>query len=41
MHFPHRVESKSGKAQWDSGKGLLTVTVPLRRQYDFLNVDAW
>ncbi|CAB4035022.1 Hypothetical predicted protein, partial [Paramuricea clavata] len=40
MHFPHCVESKNGKAQWDSDKGLLTVTVPLRREYDFLDVHS-
>ena len=39
VHFPHRVDHKSGKAQWDSEKDQLTVTVPLRREYDFLNVD--
>ena len=41
LHFPHRVESKNGKAQWDSDKDLLIVTVPLKREYDVLNVDSW
>ena len=40
LHFPHRVESKNGKAQWDSDKDLLIVTVPLKREYDVLNVDS-
>ncbi|XP_028397928.1 protein PIH1D3-like [Dendronephthya gigantea] len=40
VHFPKHVESKNGKAQWYSEKCLLTVSVPLWREYDFLNMDS-
>lgn len=36
VHLPHPVDSKNGKAQWDKSKNLLTVTVRLVREYDFL-----
>lgn len=36
LFLPHPVDSKNGKAQWDKTKGLLTVTVRLTREYDFL-----
>jgi len=36
LFLPHPVDSKNGKAQWDKSKGLLTVTVRLVREYDFL-----
>lgn len=37
LHLPHLVDSKNGKAQWDKSKQLLTVTVGLVREYDFVN----
>ncbi|XP_067039986.1 dynein axonemal assembly factor 6-like [Acropora muricata] len=37
LHLPHPVDSKNGKAQWDKSKQLLTVTVQLVREYDFVN----
>ncbi|KAL9971818.1 hypothetical protein ACROYT_G018027 [Oculina patagonica] len=36
VHLPYPVDSKNGKAQWDKSKELLTVTVRLVREYDFL-----
>ena len=36
VHLPHPVDSKNGKAQWDKDRELLTVTVQLVREYDFL-----
>lgn len=36
VHLPHPVDSKNGKAQWDKDRELLTVTVRLVREYDFL-----
>ncbi|PIK51946.1 hypothetical protein BSL78_11154 [Apostichopus japonicus] len=37
LHLPHPVDSKNGKAQWDSENGVLTVTLKMNREYDFLN----
>lgn len=37
LHLPHPVDSKNGKAQWDGTKELLTVTLRIVREYDFLN----
>ena len=37
LHLPHPVDSKNGKAQWDKSKNLLTVTLRMLREYDFLN----
>lgn len=37
LHLPNPVDSKNGKAQWDKSKQLLTVTVRLVREYDFVN----
>lgn len=36
LHLPHPVDSKNGKAQWDKSRELLTVTVRMVREYDFL-----
>ncbi|XP_072039726.1 dynein axonemal assembly factor 6-like [Amphiura filiformis] len=36
LHLPHPVDSKNGKAQWDGTKELLTVTLRMTREYDFL-----
>ncbi|XP_065832762.1 dynein axonemal assembly factor 6-like [Oscarella lobularis] len=37
LHLPHRVDSKNGRAKWDSEQEQLTVTLKLNREYDFLN----
>lgn len=37
LHLPNPVDSKNGKAQWDKSKQLLTVTVRLVREYDFVS----
>ncbi|XP_065058566.1 dynein axonemal assembly factor 6-like isoform X2 [Rhopilema esculentum] len=37
LHLPHKVDSKSGKADWDATKMILTVTLPLNRDFDFFN----
>ena len=37
LHLPNPVDSKNGRAQWDKSKQLLTVTVRLVREYDFVN----
>ena len=37
LHLPHPVDSKNGKAQCDKSKNLLTVTLRMLREYDFLN----
>ncbi|XP_071950409.1 dynein axonemal assembly factor 6-like [Antedon mediterranea] len=37
LHLPHLVDSKNGRAKWDAENSLLTVTMPMVRDYDFLN----
>ncbi|EDO44478.1 predicted protein [Nematostella vectensis] len=37
IHLPNPVDSKNGKAKWDKRTELLTVTLRLVREYDFLN----
>ncbi|XP_033100165.1 protein PIH1D3-like isoform X2 [Anneissia japonica] len=37
LHLPHPVDSKNGQAKWDAANTLLTVTMPMKREYDFLN----
>eukprot|EP00112_Aurelia_sp_Birch-Aquarium-sp1_P018178 Seg430.6 transcript_id=Seg430.6/GoldUCD/mRNA.D3Y31 product="Protein PIH1D3" protein_id=Seg430.6/GoldUCD/D3Y31 len=37
LHLPHTVDSKRGKADWDSNKNILVVTLPLERDLDFMN----
>ncbi|WAQ98438.1 DAAF6-like protein [Mya arenaria] len=37
LHLPHPVDSKSGKAQWDGKTETLSVTLRLKRDYDFMN----
>ena len=37
LHLPHPVDSKNGKAQWDGGRFLLTVSLSMTREYDFMN----
>jgi hypothetical protein len=36
LPLPHRVDSKTGRAQWDAGAGRLDVTLRVLREYDFL-----
>ncbi|XP_062514857.1 dynein axonemal assembly factor 6-like, partial [Corticium candelabrum] len=38
LPLPHQVDSKNGKAQWDESKNVLTVTLRMIREYDFLQV---
>ena len=40
LYFPHQVDSKNGKAQWDADKNILTVTARMIREYDCLNIDS-
>ena len=37
LHLPHPVDHKTGKAQWDSAKQTLTVTLRMVRDFDFVN----
>ncbi|XP_063970271.1 dynein axonemal assembly factor 6-like [Lytechinus pictus] len=37
LHLPHPVDSKNGKAKWDGDKEMLTVTLRMTREYDFVN----
>ena len=37
LHLPHKVESKNAKAKWNSDEKILQVTLPLNREYDYLN----
>ena len=36
LHLPHPVDDKNGTAKWHADKSLLVVTLPMRREYDFL-----
>eukprot|EP00050_Salpingoeca_kvevrii_P013906 m.31591 g.31591 ORF g.31591 m.31591 type:complete len:196 (+) comp5381_c0_seq1:98-685(+) len=36
LHLPHPVDAKNGNAKWDKDKSMLTVTLRMRREYDFL-----
>jgi hypothetical protein len=36
LSLPHPVDSKNGKAEWNDAKMLLTVTLRMTREYDFL-----
>ena len=36
LALPHPCDSKNGTAKWDSSKELLTVTLRMVREYDFL-----
>eukprot|EP00042_Codosiga_hollandica_P030729 m.179982 g.179982 ORF g.179982 m.179982 type:complete len:191 (-) comp53435_c0_seq3:117-689(-) len=36
LHLPHPVDDENGSAKFDVGTGKLRVTLPLRREYDFL-----
>lgn len=38
LHLPHPVDHKSGKAQWDGNKEVLSVTLRMTREYDFMNL---
>lgn len=37
LHLPHPVDHKNGKAQWDGKTETLSVTLRLKREYDFMN----
>ena len=37
LHLPHPVDSKTGKAQWDSATSTLAVTLTMQRDFDFMN----
>lgn len=37
LHLPHPVDHKTGKAQWDGDKHVLTVTLRMNREYDAFN----
>ena len=37
LHLPHPVDHKSGKAQWDGKIETLSVTLRMKRDYDFMN----
>jgi len=37
LHLPHPCDHENGKAQWDGTKSLLTVTLRMTRDYDFMN----
>lgn len=37
LHLPHPVDSKSGKAEWDGKTETLSVTLKMKREYDFMN----
>ena len=37
LHLPHPVDHKSGKAQWDGKTETLSVTLRMKRDYDFMN----
>ena len=37
LHLPHPVDHKSGKAQWDGKTDTLSVTLRMKREYDFMN----
>eukprot|EP00899_Mesostigma_viride_P014880 jgi/Mesvir1/23393/Mv21088-RA.1 len=34
-YLPHNVDDKRGKAQWDKDKNVLTVMMPIIREFDF------
>eukprot|EP00794_Sanderia_malayensis_P007318 gene7318-8136_t len=38
LHLPSKVDSKNGKADWDRNKQILAITLPLKREYDFMNM---
>ncbi|KAK2165945.1 hypothetical protein LSH36_44g12046 [Paralvinella palmiformis] len=37
LHLPHSVDSKNGKAKWDSDTETLSVTLRMQREFDFIN----
>ncbi|XP_041358428.1 dynein assembly factor 6, axonemal-like [Gigantopelta aegis] len=37
LHLPHPVDDKKGKAQWDGRTEILSVTLRIVREFDFLN----
>jgi len=37
LHLPHKVDSKNGKANWDAEKRTLSISLPLDREFDFMN----
>jgi len=37
LPLPHPVDPKQGKAEWDSSKEELKITLRMDREYDFLN----
>ena len=37
LQLPHKVDSNKGNAKWDAKKEQLEVTLPLQREYDFMN----
>jgi hypothetical protein len=36
LHLPHPVDEKSGSAKWDPVASVLSVTLKMNREYDFL-----
>merc|ERR1712226_1787210 len=37
LSLPHPIDDQNGKAKFDVDTGLLTLTLPLNREYDFLH----
>ncbi|KAL4230502.1 Protein pih1d3 [Mactra antiquata] len=37
LHLPNPVDHKAGKAQWDGNTETLSVTLRMKREYDFMN----
>eukprot|EP00117_Sycon_ciliatum_P043479 scpid29550/ scgid31471/ Uncharacterized protein CXorf41; Sarcoma antigen NY-SAR-97 len=37
LPLPHPVDSKNGKAKWDPRKSQLSITLRMKREYDFMN----
>ena len=37
LHLPHPVDADAGKAKWDVDAETLTITLPIKREYDFIN----
>ena len=37
LHLPHPVDAEAGKAKWDVDLETLTITLPIKREYDFIN----
>lgn len=36
LFLPHKVDGQNGSARWDGAKGRLSITLRMKREYDFL-----